>query len=68
LNNLVYVNQLPLRSTFLEELADPADNLRRALSVFTIRDAASRASSMFGVSPASQRRQVFALVLAAAIG
>jgi hypothetical protein len=35
---------------------------------YTILMAASRASSMFGVSAASQRKQVFALVLAAAIG
>ena len=35
---------------------------------FTILMAAARASSMSGVSAASQRKQVLALVLAAAIG
>src|SRR5260370_15142575 len=33
-NNVVYVHELPLRSTFLEELADPADDFPRALCVF----------------------------------
>jgi len=34
----------------------------------TILIAAARASSMFGVSPANQRKQVLASVTAAAIG
>src|SRR5260370_33174689 len=33
-SNLVYVHELPLRSTLLEELADPTDNFRRARPVF----------------------------------
>ena len=35
---------------------------------FTILLAAARASSRFGASPASQRKQALALVMAAAIG
>src|SRR5207247_2298037 len=34
LNNLVYIHELPLRTILLEELAGPADDFRRALSVF----------------------------------
>src|SRR5437870_6481395 len=33
LNNLVYIHELPLRTILLEELAGPADDFRRALSV-----------------------------------
>ena len=32
-NNFVYIHQLPLRSTLLEEQADPADDFRRTRSV-----------------------------------
>src|SRR5205807_8808696 len=46
-NNLVYIHELPLRSAFLEELADAADDFPRALSVF--HDSRSSRARLFDV-------------------
>jgi len=49
-NDFVYVYELPLRSTLLEEQPNPADDFRRTHSVFRASLAAARASSTLGVA------------------
>ena len=67
-NNFVYINRLSLRSTLLEEQADPVDDFPRTHSVF--HDTQRRRTRLFEIwgSLVSQRKQALALVTAAAIG
>jgi len=58
----------PFWTTLLEEQPDRLMISAARVPSFTILMAAARASSRFGVSAASQRIQVLALVMAAAIG